>query len=116
VLLGRTPWTGRLPAGKRTVALQNKALGISSGRVLTLKGEPVSEKITFEKGTVVINAPPGAIVFMDGVRRGVAPLPGELAVYEGAHRAMVTVGESKWSESFTLFAGQRVQFDVSLEP
>lgn len=115
-VLGRTPWTGHFPPGRRSFTLQNKDLGISSVRVLNLKGDSVSEKFTFEKGFVVVTAPEGGVVFIDGIRIGMAPITGEIPLYEGFHRITVTVGQSKWNDTFTLFSGQRVRFNVSLEP
>jgi hypothetical protein len=105
-----------LPAGRRSFTLQNKELGINTVKTLSLKSEPVSERFKFEKGFVVITAPDGGVIYIDGVRVGAAPLAAELKLYEGFHRITVTVGQSKWNDSFTLFAGQRVRFNVELEP
>lgn len=113
-VLGRTPWSGRLPPGRKTFTLQNKDLGINAGRVVTVKSEPVSERFVFEKGTVSINAPEGALVVIDGQRIGVAPIEGEVPIYEGSHRIVVTVGKSRWTDSFRLRARQKVHFNVSL--
>jgi hypothetical protein len=46
---------------------------------------------------------------------GTAPLATELQVFEGSHRILVTVGQSKWSQVFTLYSQQRMKFDVELE-
>ena len=51
---------------------------------------------------------------MDGKRIGTAPMK-EITVYEGAHRVLVTVGKAKWSEPFSLHAGENVRFNVELE-
>ncbi len=113
---GRTPWHGSYPPGRRPVSLVNKPLGINTGRVLMLRaGENYSTKFTFEKGTVAVNAPEGAVIYIDNVKMGVAPLKADLSVYEGGHRIMVMVGESKWSEGFNMLPQQRVNFDVNLE-
>lgn len=113
--LGHTPWTGVLPPGRKVFTLQNKALAISATRAVTLKHDPVTETYTFEKGFVVVKAPEGAAIFIDGNRVGTAPITGEIPVYEGSHRIQVTVGQSKWSEPFTLYGGQRVSFNVELQ-
>lgn len=113
--VGKTPWTGTLPQGKKLFTLENKALGIRSSRAVTVKGEPVTETFTFEKGFVSVKAPEGAAVFIDGVRIGTAPIRGEIPVYEGSHRIQVNVGQSKWSEPFTLYGAQRVSFNVELQ-
>lgn len=113
--LGRTPWSGKLPPGRKVFTLQNKALGISTTRAITLKAEPVEESYTFEKGFVTVQAPEGAAVFIDGTRIGTAPIRGEIPVYEGSHRIQVTVGQSKWAEPFTLYSAQRVSFNVEIQ-
>lgn len=113
--LGHTPWSGKLPPGRKVFTLQNKNLAISVTRAITLKSEPVSETYTFEKGFVSVQAPEGAVVFIDGNRIGTAPIRGEIPVYEGTHRIQVTVGKSKWSEPFTLYGAQRVSFNVEMQ-
>ncbi len=113
--LGRTPWSGKLPPGRKVFTLQNKAQSISTTRVITLKSEAVSESYTFERGFVSVKAPDGAAIFIDGNRVGTAPLKAEIPVYEGNHRIQVTVGKSKWSEPFTLYGAQRVSFNVEIQ-
>ena len=113
--LGRTPWSGKLAPGRKVFTLQNKALGISTTRAVTLKAEPVDESYAFEKGFVTVKAPEGAAVFIDGNRIGTAPIKGEIPVYEGSHRIQVTVGQSKWAEPFTLYSAQRVSFNVEIQ-
>lgn len=114
--VGKTPWSGKLSAGAHKLKLENKDLLISAGRTLTVSGDqPISQSYTFNKGSVAITAPAGAIVFIDGKKQGVAPLPGELSIYEGFHRILVKVGQAQWTETFTLFEGQRVNFNVELE-
>lgn len=113
--LGRTPWSGKLPPGRKVFTLQNKSLGISTTRAITLKSEPVEESYSFEKGFVTVKAPEGAAVFIDGNRVGTAPIKGEIPVYEGSHRIQVTVGQSKWAEPFTLYSAQRVSFNVEIQ-
>lgn len=113
--LGKTPWTGRLPPGRKVFTLQNKALGINTTRAITVKTEEVEEHYTFEKGFVSVRAPEGAAVFIDGSRVGTAPIRGEIPVYEGSHRIEVRVGQSKWAEPFTIYGSQRVSFNVELQ-
>lgn len=113
--LGKTPWSGALPPGRKVFTLQSKALGINSTRVITVKSEEVDERYTFEKGFVAVKAPEGSAVFIDGNRVGTAPIRGEVPVYEGSHRIEVRVGQSKWGEPFTIYGGQRVSFNVELQ-
>lgn len=114
-LLGRTPWSGRFPPGRKVFTLQNKELLISTARAITVGAEPVSQSYTFEKGFVAVKAPEGAAIFIDGTRVGTAPIRGEIPVYEGSHRITVNIGQSKWSEPFNLYGGQRVSFNVEMQ-
>ena len=114
-VLGLTPWSGTLPPGRKVFTLKNKALSISTSRAIVLKNEPVSETYTFEKGFVTVKAPEGATVLIDNNKVGIAPIKGEVPVYEGSHIILVLVGTSKWSEPFTLYGGQRVSFNVELQ-
>ncbi|MCC6334230.1 MAG: protein kinase [Myxococcales bacterium] len=113
--LGRTPWTGRLSPGRKTFRFENKPALLNAFRAVTLKAEPVSESFTFEKGKVIVKAPEGAAIFIDGTRVGTAPIRGEIPVYEGSHRISVSYGKAKWSEPFTLYAGQPVTFNVEMQ-
>lgn len=115
-VVGKTPWTGPLSLGAHKLKLENKDLLISAGRSITVQGEQaMSQTYTFAKGAVAVTAPAGAAIFIDGKKQGVAPLPGELQIYEGFHRILVKVGQAQWTETFTLFEGQRVNFNVELE-
>lgn len=114
-VLGNTPWVGKLPPGKKVFTLQNKAVGIWATRSVMLRSEPVDERYVFEKGSVVIKAPAGASIFIDGNRIGTAPITGAVPVYEGSHRIQVTVGQSKWSEPFSIYGSQRVSFNVEMQ-
>jgi len=115
-VVGTTPWSGPLPLGTHKLKLENKDLLVSAARTLTVQGtEPITQTFTFEKGTVGVNAPPGAVIFIDGKKQGVAPLANDLSIYEGYHRILVKVGQAQWTEAFSLFSGQRVSFNVELE-
>jgi serine/threonine-protein kinase len=111
-VLGRTPWSGSLPPGRKVFKLENKSQMINTSRAVTLTSDPVEQTFTFEKGFVAVKAPEGSAIFIDNVRVGTAPIRGEIPVYEGSHRISVTIGQSKWSEPFSLYAGQRVSFNV----
>ncbi len=113
---GQTPWSGRLSAGRHAVKLENKELGLFIQRVLSVKGdEPVNERFSFDKGYVAVRAPEGAAVFIDGIKKGYAPITGEIPVFEGSHRIEVRIGQSKWAHAFTLGPKERVSFNVELE-
>ncbi len=116
VAVGKTPWSGTLSVGQHKLKLENRDLLINAARTFTVQGDqPLTQRFIFEKGTVAVTAPPGAIIFVDGKKQGVAPLPADLVIYEGFHRIMVKVGQAQWNETFTVYEGQRISFDVELE-
>jgi eukaryotic-like serine/threonine-protein kinase len=113
--LGRTPLTVALPAGPHTLQLVDASLGIRITRKLTVRPTgKTSQHVSVGKGTVAITAPDGANIFINGVRKGQAPLE-ELELYEGSHRILVTVGGAKWQQPFTLRDGERMYFNVEEE-
>jgi hypothetical protein len=112
VVLGKTPLSVELPPGRKVLQLANKDLGLSTTRAVVIEaGETASEVVTLGTGVLTVNAPAGAIVFIDGRRIGPAPV-GEQTLYEGAHRLLVTVGKARFTEAFNLFAGQKMKYDV----
>jgi serine/threonine protein kinase len=115
-LLGRTPWKGSLPPGRKVLQLSNKELGIKTVRAISVSAaEKNSENFTFAQGFVTLSAPEGAQVFVDERRIGSAPIRGEIPVYEGGHRISVTVGKARWNEQFNLNPGQRINFNVQIQ-
>lgn len=111
--VGRAPVRVPLPPGRYKIELEDRGRGIDVTRYVRVAARGVTEEeIYLQKGFVAINAPPGAIVAIDGKRVGKAPLPREVEVYEGSHKLEVTMGKAKFRESFRLRAGQRVYFDV----
>lgn len=113
--LGKTPLKRTFKPGRHTFQLVNKQLGISLTRSYTLEaGKTTQDEVRLGKGVVVISAPEGAAIFIDGIRRGTAPVK-ELTVYEGRHSLLVTVNGAKWTESFTMYEDQRVSFNVEMQ-
>jgi serine/threonine-protein kinase len=114
---GVAPLTANLEPGPHVITLLNSKLGIRAKRTITVRpyGKTFS-KITFGKGSVLVNAPPGATVFIDGKRAGEAPLSKEISVYEGNHRILVRFQGMQWKEDFALGNKERIRFDVELNP
>ncbi len=115
VKLGKTPWRGQLPPGRKVFVLENKAQNFRAVRAVTVQDKPVDQTFTFGKGYVAVKAPEGAGIFIDGNRVATAPVRGEIPVYEGQHRIEVRIGNSKWNDSFSLYSGQRLAFNVELQ-
>ncbi len=114
-VLGRTPWSGKLPPGRKVFKLSDKGNNISTTRTLNVKGESVSETFQVGKGAVGVQAPAGSMVFIDGNRIGAAPITGDIPVYEGSHKITVTFAKAKWGQPFSLRSKERMDFNVEFD-
>ncbi len=113
--LGKTPLKLTFKPGRQVLQLVNKPLGIATSRTYNFdSGENAQDDIKIGKGTVVVSAPDGAVIFIDGIRRGVAPVK-ELSVYEGSHRILVNVGKAKWTQPFSIATDRTVSFNVEMQ-
>ncbi len=110
---GKTPMRVALEPGRHRITFSNRTEGIQTTRTVTVgSGGVTEERVYLQKGFVSITAPPGAVVMIDGKNVGTAPLPGEVAVYEGSHKIEVRMSGARWKDAFTLKPNQRVYFDV----
>lgn len=110
--VGRSPISIPIPPGKHKLSLRDGAKGINLTRSITVgKTGKTRQSITVGKGSVIVTAPPGAVIYMDGKKVGTAPVP-EIPVYEGAHRIMVTMGKARWQQPFSLRDGENMTFNV----
>jgi hypothetical protein len=88
--VGRSPLTVPMAPGRRLISMVDAARGVRSARTIDVRAsqEKIQFNIRLNLGSVLIHAEPGAKVFLDGHRLGVAPLP-EQPVYEGEHHVRV---------------------------
>jgi serine/threonine-protein kinase len=108
--LGHTPLTVPLPPGEHTLELSIPAKGVRTTRTLTVNPQGVTtERFLLGRGSVQVNAPPGAEILLDGRKAG-----RKLSPWEGEHQLVVTSGEGHWEKTFRLEPGQRLTFDATL--
>jgi hypothetical protein len=113
---GRTPLVIGAKPGRHVLVLSDRSKGINQSRVVTVGREGVTPvKVSLSKGTLSVQAPRGANVFVDGRAIGTSPLQ-EMHLYEGAHHIKVTLGDAVWQQNFKLQAEQSLRFDVELKP
>ena len=112
--LGRTPLSVPVPNGKHTFKLTNADLGISVTRTLKVAGK-TRQEWSIGKGSVMVSAPDGATVALDGKVMGKAPVK-EIPAYEGQHRILVTLGKAKYSQPFALRPEETMYITVELAP
>ncbi|XXF77575.1 protein kinase [Myxococcaceae bacterium GXIMD 01537] len=80
--------------------------------VTVAPGETLTREVTLQvrKAEVVISAPPGATVFIDGAEAGVAPLPGTVNVDHGRHVITARVpGAATLRREVDVVAGKRTE-------
>jgi hypothetical protein len=71
--------------------------------------KPAAKHLT---AALTVRAPGGAAVFLDGKQIGVGTLK-DVKVAEGRHKVMVTLGDAKTEDEFTVGAGETYTYDVT---
>jgi serine/threonine-protein kinase len=113
--LGRTPLTVALPPGRHTLKLNNEEMGIRTARMIDVRlGDMQTYRIRLGTGSVLIIAPRGTHLTLDGREVGTAPVP-EQSLFEGEHHLRATLGEATWEQSFWLAADKRWTFNVEFQ-
>ena len=114
-VLGKTPLTVSLPLGEHTLELRNPAKGVrTTTRTVTVKPKGTKETIRLAKATVVVKAPKGALLFVDGRKSGTGPKK-QLSLFEGEHQLRVTRGKDTWEKSFRLEPKQKLTLTAEFE-
>ncbi|HYO68349.1 MAG TPA: PEGA domain-containing protein, partial [Archangium sp.] len=109
--LGKTPLMVPLAPGAYTLELSNKSKGVRTTRAITVQPQGTTkQRILLGTGTVLVRAPAGSRIFLNGRKAGP-----KLSLYEGEHQLVVTLGKARWEKSFRLEPRQRVTFDVAHE-
>jgi hypothetical protein len=75
-------------------------------------GQTATLNVQLGKGTLHVNAPPGAQIRVNGVLKGTAPL-GEIELWEGDHRLSIQYNEQTLSENFSLVPGGYMNYDIT---
>jgi serine/threonine-protein kinase len=113
--LGRTPLKVPLPYGRHTLTLVNPELGLRSARMIDVRptGSGIF-RIRMGMGSVLVLAPNGARVSLDGKDLGTAPLA-ELSIPEGEHELLVTSSGAVWRKSLWVTGDQRQVLNVEFD-
>jgi serine/threonine-protein kinase len=113
--LGRTPLKLPLPYGRHTLTLVNPELGLRSARMIDVRptGSGIF-RIRLGMGSVLVLAPSGARVSLDGQDMGTAPRA-ELSIPEGEHELLVTLNGAVWRKSLWVTGEQRQVLTVDFE-
>ncbi len=101
--------SGELKAGKHRVALVDKSRGINLTRSVRLRsGDKKRVEFDIGRGTLILDAPPGAKVIIDGKSRGRTPLK-DTSLFEGRHTVVVKNDQgAQFKRSFRVRPGDEV--------
>lgn len=114
--LGRSPLTVPLAPGRHMLTFVDEARGLKTARMIDVRAtpDPVTFRIRLGMGSILVHAPSGAQVTLDGQALGTAPVS-EKTMFEGEHHLRVTQNEAVWEKSFMLPGDQRLVFNVDFE-
>jgi serine/threonine-protein kinase len=115
-VIGRTPLTVPLPLGRHTLTLTDASKGLKTARMIDITHDGTSTfHIRLGMGSVLVHAPAGSRISLDGKEVGTAPLA-EMTLFEGVHELhVVTSSGAVWEKSFQLTGDKRLVFAAEFE-
>lgn len=112
--LGRTPLTATLPVGRHRLRFTDRKTGINVYRRYRIRpGGEHRDRLTFGTSSLVVNAPDGASILLNGKKVGTAPME-PITIYEGQYLLRVRHDEASWSERFDAPPGRKIEYNVRL--
>ncbi|WNG36869.1 protein kinase [Archangium violaceum] len=114
--IGASPLTVPLTPGRHLLTFTDESKGLKTARLIDVRAttDTVSFTIRLGMGSVLLHAPSGAKVTLDGQDLGTAPLA-ERTLFEGEHTLRVTQNGAVWEKAFVLQGDQRLVFNADLE-
>ncbi|HZH14434.1 MAG TPA: PEGA domain-containing protein, partial [Archangium sp.] len=114
--VGRSPLTVPLAPGRHMLTFLDEARGLKTARMIDVRStpDPVTFRIRLGMGSLLVHAPSGARVSLDGQSLGTAPVS-EQTMFEGEHHLRVTQNEAVWEKTFMMPGDQRLVFNVDFE-
>lgn len=113
-LLGRTPLRVRLKSGSYRLRFTDKDKMIN--RYKQYRVQPDGDQkdvLSFGESQLVVDAPAGARIFLNGRPIGKAPIE-PYDIYEGRYLLKVTHEGKNWSEWFNATAGAKIEYRVRM--
>lgn len=108
---GRTPLVKAVARGRHKVRLVDRSNGVDISKTVDVKAARTPVRIAVGKGTLTVNAPEGAIIFLDGRQIGTGQVQ-DLPVYQGSHHITVRLGQARNDHSFRIGAAETYTYDV----
>jgi hypothetical protein len=96
--------TVEIKAGRHTVKGRGK--GVSKTKRVTLRaGQTLNVALKVAKGGLVIDAPAGSVVYIDGKKVGKIPGLDVVDLYAGKHKVLVKNGAAQYRQTVPIRAG-----------
>lgn len=111
--LGRTPLSTVVAAGRHRIRLTDAQTGINIYRSVRVPVDGKGElNETFGKAELMVTAPEGAKIYLNGRSIGKAPLAAPVEIFEGSYVLKVNYLGKIWAQRFKAETGRRATFDV----
>lgn len=116
VRLGRAPLRVPLPVGRQTLRLTDRVTGINTYRTVYVRGDRDARvHEVFETSELMVNAPAGSRIYLNGRLIAQAPMSAPKTIYEGRYLIKVAYEGMSWTERFEAAPGRRISFEVQLD-
>lgn len=104
--IGNGSATTEVKAGSHVVKGRNGALNVSVvKKVKVSPGKTANVTLRANKGGLVIDAPAGSVVFINGKKAGSVPGLDVIDLYEGRHKVLVKNGSAQYRHTVPIRAG-----------
>lgn len=108
---GRTPLVKAVARGRHKVRLVDKSNGVDVAKTVDVRTARTPVRFALGKGTLTVNAPEAAIIFLDGRKVGTGQVQ-DLPVYQGSHHITVQLGQARNDHTFRIGPSQTYTYDV----
>ncbi len=114
VLLGRTPLKAKLDSGAHKLRFTDKDKQLNLYKRYTIRaGGEQSDNLSFGTSQLIVDAPKGASISLNGKPIGRSPLEPQ-TIYEGRYLLKVVHEGKSWSETFDAPAGREIKYTVRM--
>ncbi|MEN9800440.1 MAG: hypothetical protein RL653_4137 [Pseudomonadota bacterium] len=114
-LLGRGKAVAEAPAGRHVLKLTDGRSLVSLRSITVPPSGKAKVRLQLRTGFLVVNAPDGALVQVDGVTIGHSPIRGQVPVLQGGHDLKISLGKAQHERRFTVQPDETVTFNVGGE-
>lgn len=114
-LLGRGKAVADASPGKHVLKLTDGRTLISLRSITVPPSGKAKVRLQLRTGFLVVNAPDGALVQVDGVTIGHSPIRGRVPVLQGGHDLKISLGRAQHERRFTVQPDETVTFNVGGE-